>query len=102
MDSKTYGIGILTLTAVALLIANLFAPRPAAAIAEVSNGDMQVVTCRYLNGGDAVYLLDHSTSKLAIFTIDNKAGALAVRYVMDLNEAFRQAAKGGAQPAGKK
>jgi hypothetical protein len=93
MDSKTYGIGILTLTAVALLIANLYAPRPAQAIAVASNGDMQVVTCRYLNGGDAVYLLDHSTSKLAIFTIDNKAG-LVVRRVMELEDAFRGNAGG--------
>ena len=29
MNSKTYAIGILTLTAVALLIATIFAPRPA-------------------------------------------------------------------------
>ena len=32
MDNKTYGIGILTLTAVALLLANLFAPTPAVGI----------------------------------------------------------------------
>jgi hypothetical protein len=103
MDSKTYGIGILTLTAVALLIANLFAPRPAGAIAVISNGDMQAVTARYVGGGDAVYLLDQSSGKLACFTIENRVG-LRLRTVVPVEDAFRQAAAagGGAAPGGKK
>ena len=39
MNSKTYAIGILTLTAVALLLANLFAPTRVAGIESVANGD---------------------------------------------------------------
>ena len=89
MDSKTYGIGILTLTAVALLIANLFAPRQAVGIEAVSNDDMQAVTARYGQGGDAVYLLDNSSGKLAVFTLDKQAG-LRLRAVADVETAFRE------------
>jgi hypothetical protein len=99
MDSKTFGIGILTLTAVALLIANFFAPRPVAAIESVANEDMQAVTARYQNGGDAIYLLDHSSGKLAIFTVDNRAG-LRVRTVVNVEDAFREAAGAGGAAAG--
>ena len=99
MDSKTYGIGILTLTAVALLIANLFAPRPAGAVEAVSNGDMQAVTARYLGGGDALYLLDQSSGKLACFSIDSRVG-LRLRVVVPVEDAFRAA--GNPTQGGKK
>jgi hypothetical protein len=97
MDSKTYAIGILTLTAVALLIANLFAPRPAAAIEAVSNDQMQAVTCRQQSGGDALYLLDHNSGKLAVFTIKTGAG-MKLMTVVDIESAFRDSgmpAEGG-------
>ena len=87
MDSKTYGIGILTLTAVALLIANLFAPRQAVGIEAVSNDDMQAVTARYGQGGDAVYLLDNSSGKLAVFTVGKNG--LQLLTVEDVELGFR-------------
>jgi hypothetical protein len=94
MDNKTYAIGILTLTAVALLIANLFAPRPAIAIEAVSNDQMQAVTCRQQSGGDALYLLDHNSGKLAVFTI--KAGTgMKLMTVVDVETAFRDAGMQG-------
>jgi hypothetical protein len=93
MDSKTYGIGILTLTAVALLIANFFAPRHVIGIESTANQDMQAVTCHASQGGDALYLLDQGSGKLAIFTVNNKAG-LQLMYVADVENSFREA--GGA------
>ena len=63
MDNKSYGIGILTLTAVALLIANFFAPRQVVGIESVANSDMQAVTCHASQGGDALYLLDQGSGK---------------------------------------
>ena len=104
MDNKTYGIGILTLTAVALLIANLFAPKPAIGIEAVANDDMQAVTAHYGQGGDAVYLLDNSSGKLAAFTLDKQAG-LRLRAVADVETAFREsgnAAVGGNERGGKR
>ena len=93
MDNKTYGIGILTLTATALLIANLFAPNPAVGEEAVSNDDMQAVTARTSQGGDALYLLDHSSGKLAVFTVNPKNG-LQLQTVVDVEDGF-QARKGG-------
>jgi hypothetical protein len=97
MDKKTYGIGILTLTAVALLVANLLAPRPAAGIESVSNDDMQAVTARAQQGGDALYLLDRGSGKMAVFTVNNRAG-LQLMTVVDIETGFREA---GTAPGGK-
>jgi hypothetical protein len=97
MDRKTYGIGILTLTAVVLFVANFLAPRPAVGIESVSNEDMQAVTCRYQNGGDALYLLDQSSGKMAVFTVQNRGG-LRLMSVVDVESGFREAgapAEGG-------
>lgn len=93
MDSKTYGIGVLTLTAVALLLANLFAPRPAVGIESVANDDMQAVTARAQSGGDALYLLDQGSGKLAVFTVNPKAG-LRLMTVADIESGFREAGGG--------
>ena len=95
MDKQTYGIGILTLTAVALLIANLFAPRPVVGIESVSNDDMQAVTARAQQGGDALYLLDQSSGKLAVFTVSARGG-LKLQTVADVEAGFRETG----QPAG--
>ncbi len=93
MDSKTYGIGILTLTATALLIANLFAPTPVIGEEAVANDDMQAVTCRYQGGGDALYMLDQGSGKLAVFTVNNRGG-LKLQTVADIQSGFRES--GGA------
>jgi hypothetical protein len=95
MDNKSFGIGILTLTAVALLIANLFAPRPASGVVSVSNSAMQAVTARFQGGGDALYLLDQDSGKLAVFTVKN---GMQLRTVADVETGFREsntAAAGG-------
>ena len=94
MDSKTYGIGILTLTAVALLLANLFAPSPVSGIESVANNDMQAVTCHASQGGDALYLYEPGSGKMAIFTVNNKSG-LQLNFVADIETAFRENAGGG-------
>ena len=99
MDSKTYGIGILTLTAVALLLANLFAPRAAVGIESVSNDQMQAVTCRSAQGGDALYLLDQSSGKMAVFTARS---GLKLQTVVDIESAFREAGEMGNNNGGKR
>ena len=90
MDNKTYGIGILTLTAVALLLANLFAPTPAVGIESTANSDMQAVTCHASQGGDALYLLDQGSGRMAVFTVTPKAG-LKLMTVVDVENSFREA-----------
>ena len=93
MDSKTYGIGILTLTGVALLIATIFAPRPAIGFEAVSNADMQAVTAPVQGGGDALYLLDQRSGKLAVFTITKQNG-MRLQTVENVEIGFREAAGG--------
>jgi hypothetical protein len=100
MDSKTYGIGILTLTATALLIANMFAPARSVGQAVIANDDMQAVTARSLQGGDALYLLDNSSGKLAVFTVDARKG-LQLQTVQNIEEGF-QASGGGGGGGGRK
>jgi len=97
MDNKTYGIGILTLTAVALLLANVFSPRTVSGMESVANDEMQAVTAKARTGGDALYLLDNSTGKLAVFTVTSKNG-LKLQTVVNLDQAFREA--GSMQPVG--
>ena len=92
VDGKTFGIGILTLTAVALLIANVFTTRAAIGAESVSNDDVQAVTARATQGSDALYLLDYDTGKLAVFTTDTRNG-VQLRAVEDLESLF--APRGG-------
>jgi hypothetical protein len=87
MDNKTFGIGILGATAVALLIANIYAPSPAVGDTAITNEDFQAVTASTTQGGDALYLLDNNTGKLAVFTADRNSG-LTLRSVEDVGKAF--------------
>lgn len=93
MDGKTYGIGILTLTGVALLIANLFTPQPVVGIESVANADMQAVTATAQGGGDALYLLDQRSGKLAVFSVSKQSG-LKLLTVSNVEVGFREAAGG--------
>lgn len=98
MDNKTFGIGILALSGVALLIANLYSPRPTLAEEAVSYEDFQAVTARTTQGGDALYLLDNNSGKLAVFTADRTG--LKLRAVEDIAKAFDTRNQGNAPANG--
>ena len=53
MDRKTFGIGILTITAVVLFVAQFLPVREARANDAVGDRDYQLVTSRGLKGGAA-------------------------------------------------
>ena len=58
---------------------------------------MQAVTCRAQAGGDALYLLDQNSGKMAVFTVQTRGG-LKLMTVADIESAFREAgmpAEGG-------
>ncbi len=93
MDNKTFGIGVLTLTGAALLIANLFAPAPVTGAESVANDDLQAVTARTVQGGEALYLLDRSSGRLAVFTADRQG--MSIRAVEDVEKAFQKSAVRG-------
>ena len=96
MDKKTYSIGILTLSAVMLLVANLLmSPPSATGDVAIATPDMQAVTAKVGGkGGDALYLYDVSSGKLAVFTSEPGKG-LVLKAVEDLEQAFVGGGGGG-------
>ena len=88
MDSKTFGIGILSLTAVVLVVANCLVPPTASAELSITGQGYSVVTARVQTGGDGVYILDNRTGKFAVFTWDPGSRRLEPRTVRPLADAF--------------
>jgi hypothetical protein len=88
MDRKLITICILTVTAVALMIAN-FAMPPAHADMAVTGRDYQMVTGAIPSGGDGLYILDNRTGYMAIFTFDAGSRTLRPRAVRAVADAFK-------------
>ncbi len=88
MDTKTFGIGILSLTALVLIIGNCLVPPKASAELSIQGQGYTVVTAKVQNGGDGVYILDNRTGRLAVFTYDNGSRRLEPRTVRPLADAF--------------
>ncbi len=88
MDNKTFGIGILSLTALVLIVANCLVPPQASAELSVTGQGYSVVTARVQTGGDGVYILDNRTGRFAIFTYDPGSRRLEPRTVRPLSDAF--------------
>ena len=88
MDSKTFTIGILSLSAVVLLVANLIVPSVAEAQIAVKDRDYQVVTARVQASGDGLYIVDNRTGLMAVFTYDAAKKSIIVRDVRKMSEAF--------------
>ena len=88
VDKKTLSIGILTLTAAALALANLAAPQGASGGYTVQGKDYQVVTARMGQGGDGLYVFDGGSDLMAIFTYDPTTRSLKPRNVRSVADAF--------------
>src|SRR5687767_4390737 len=101
MDKKTYSIGILSVIAVVLLIGNLLlSPPSATADVAVAAENVQAVTASTSKGGDALYLYDVSSGKLAVFTVAPGKGLQLVT-VENLEEAFSDTGGGGGRRGAK-
>jgi hypothetical protein len=90
MDRKTYAIGILFLSALALFLAICFVPNRADAQATVKERVYSVVTARVQQGGDALYIVDNETGLMAVFTYDPNSRSLRPRAVRNVVDAFAQ------------
>jgi hypothetical protein len=88
IDKKTFTIGVLAVTALILLVANLMLPQPAAAEVAVKDRDYTAVTGRTTKGGDALFLTDNRTGMMAVFVYDPNRRALTPLDVRSLTEAF--------------
>lgn len=103
MDKKTYSIGILTLAAVVLMVANFLAmPRADGSAGVVYPGrDYQVVSSPVQEGGDALYILNNRTGILGVFTYDPATQRMVPRVVTPITAAFPAGTPAGAAaPAG--
>jgi hypothetical protein len=88
MDRKLILICVLTVSAVALMIANFITPTARADTA-VNSHDYQAVTARVQGGGEGLYILDNRTALIAILTYDPNTRSLIPRAARPVMDAFR-------------
>ena len=88
LDRKTFAIGVLSLSAVILFVANLMQPPQAVAQEVVKDRDYQAVTARSVKGGDALYLTYNRTGLMAVFVFDPNRRAVVVASVRPVATAF--------------
>jgi hypothetical protein len=88
IDNKSFLLGALSATAVALLAANLMYPEPASASVAIKERDYTAVTGRTTKGGEALYLTDNRTGLLGVFVFDPGKRALQAVAVRPVSDAF--------------
>ena len=92
MDNKTFSIGILSLTAVVLVVANLFtgrlAPRSAEALEVVNDRDYRLVTADAPGGSEALYVIENLSGIVAVLMYDQSKKSLEVVDIQSLDKAF--------------
>jgi hypothetical protein len=89
MNRTNYTIGILTITAIVLLIANFCLTPPRVIASDViKDRDYSVATAHSLSGGDALYIIDNRTGLLGVFTYDTGTRSLAPRVTRPVSDAF--------------
>jgi hypothetical protein len=89
MDKKLTAICILTVSAVALMIANFVSPPAANATMAVNSRDYQAVTASVQGGGEGLYIIDNRTGLMAIFTYDPNTRTMIPRAARPVTDAFR-------------
>ena len=89
MDKKTFGIGVLSITAALLLVACLMPAKPAEAAFAVKDRDYQIITTPSVGGGDTVFVVDNRTGMMAVFAFDNRARVLRPKQVRAVADAFQ-------------
>ena len=92
MDKKTFSIGILSLTAIILFIAQFIPMRQMAAVAadSIHDRDYQLVTAKVAQGGEGLYVVDGKTGLMAVFTWDATSRSVKLRAVRPVEDAFSQ------------
>lgn len=88
MDKKTFGIGVLSITAALLLVACLLPARPAEGAFAVKDRDYQLITSLGQGGGDTLYVVDNRTGLMAVFAYDTRSRVMRPRQVRPIADAF--------------
>ena len=94
MNKQTYTIGILSIAALILFVANLMMPASAHGGFVMKDRDYQLITARQQVGDEAIYVLDSRTGLMAVFNYDPGRKAIVLRQVRAVQDAFA-----GALPA---
>ena len=89
MDKKLIAICVMTVSAVALMIANFVTPPAAHAEAAAMNRDYQAITAAIQSGGEGLYIVDNRTGLIAIFTYDPNSRQVVPRAARPVTDAFR-------------
>ncbi len=90
MNSKNLSIGILTITALILLIANLLPVQTTVLAADaVKDRDYAIVTAKSVTGGESVYVTDNKSGLMAVFAWDAARRAFVVKDVRPVADAFQ-------------
>ena len=88
MDKKTFGIGVMMITAALLLIACLMPAQPAHAAFALKDRDYQMIAAQNQQGGDTLYVVDNRTGMVAVFAYDVRSKTLRPRVVREVASAF--------------
>ena len=88
MNAEKLAIRILSVTAVLLLAAVIFLPRPATAEQAMKEGDFLIATHAAAGGSDAVYIAERSTGMIVAFTYDPQTKKLAPKAIRPVADAF--------------
>ena len=96
IDKKSFTIGVLSVTALILLVANLMLPQPAVAEVAVKDRDYTAVTGRTTKGGDALFLTDNRSGMMAVFVYDPNRRTLQALDARSVSEAFTGGGRRGA------
>ena len=89
MDKKLFGIGVLSLMAAVLFVANFIPLNTATAADTIKDRDFTVVTSPTVQGGEALYVVDNRTGMIAVFTWDTSARNIRLRAVRPVADAFQ-------------
>jgi hypothetical protein len=90
MDKKTFSIGILSVTALILLLANMMPVPQARAADAVKERDFTLVTSSISQGGEALYIVDNRTSQIGVFSWDTTQRRVVARAKAPILDMFHE------------
>jgi len=88
-NRKNLSVGVLSITAVILFIAQFIPIQPALALESIKDRDYTLVTANSNQGGDSIYVTENRTGQMAVFSWDPGRRALALRGTGALTDAFK-------------
>lgn len=80
MDKKTYAIGVLSIIATILFVANLSPVQPVQAATSVKDRDFTLATTRSQRGGEILYIVDNRTGQIAAISLGNNRSITPVAF----------------------